>query len=554
MIDTHAEHPLNALEQRLATLVDGLREGYLREQRLTSELDSASRQQESLEQQLVEQQEQLAEVTRERDSLQASSAEQQQHRQTLEHRCEELQRACEELQLEREQLQQRCDERQQSLDELRQRHTEIEHRWQQAQSQLDEAAQQQARFAEAQADAQAQLNEQQQAQQARIGELEAELTQVRDERQQLADHNSELAEENRELDEQNRELEAHNARLRERVEHPEASSSSPTPMFSRSTRRAQGLAALIHHRPRHDQTSGDAEASEGQTPAGGEQQREAAAEEPRPQEEASASTESSVPEAEHSHPSTEAGESLPSNAEGALSPSPETGGDLSSAAEGNLSSGAEGSSTTLDADSRPAVEQGDLPFDKAPSPQSLLADWYQKYDQTFFKGHTRPLKVGIHEDLAAREPWPEKLVRRALACYVNLPRYLKSVREGADRIDLSGGVDGQVDAQAAEYAKRKLDRLQAERQQQGRRNKPARRGTGGKASAAGNKASASSREPEASPPAAGGAVRDAQSTSSPSPSAEAEPRGQREGGQREDSREGRLQRKLDALMARHNAN
>lgn len=107
----------------------------------------------------------------------------------------------------------------------------------------------------------------------------------------------------------------------------------------------------------------------------------------------------------------------------------------------------------------------------APSPQALLQEWYQRYPGAFFQGHTRPLMVGIHEVLAAREPWPEKLVRRALACYVNLPRYLKAMREDAERIDLDGQPAGKVDAQSADYAHRKLERLQGEKRAgQGRNN------------------------------------------------------------------------------------
>ncbi|QTP57137.1 ProQ/FinO family protein [Billgrantia sulfidoxydans] len=112
--------------------------------------------------------------------------------------------------------------------------------------------------------------------------------------------------------------------------------------------------------------------------------------------------------------------------------------------------------------------QGRLAIEQAPSADALLKQWYQRYPRTFFKGHTRPLKVGIHHDLSAREPWPEKLVRRALAGYVNLPRYLKAVREEAERIDLDGEPAGSVDAQAAEHAKRKLERLQSERRERGR--------------------------------------------------------------------------------------
>lgn len=150
----------------------------------------------------------------------------------------------------------------------------------------------------------------------------------------------------------------------------------------------------------------------------------------------------------------------------------------------------------------------------APSPQALLAEWYQRYPGAFFKGHTRPLKVGIHEALAEQEPWPEKLVRRALACYVNLPRYLKAVREGAERIDLDGKPAGQVDAKAAEHARKKLERLQAEGRGKGGavpgqprraagkgkpgRGKTAGRGAAGKGPA--SKAPAAQAAPGAEPP------------------------------------------------------
>ncbi|GGC99610.1 ProQ/FINO family protein [Vreelandella lutescens] len=95
-----------------------------------------------------------------------------------------------------------------------------------------------------------------------------------------------------------------------------------------------------------------------------------------------------------------------------------------------------------------AVEAAEAP----PSPQALLKQWYQRYPEAFFKGHTKPLKVGIHQDLAEREPWSGKLIRRALANYVNLPRYVKSMREGAERVDLDGQPAGKVDKEAAQHA------------------------------------------------------------------------------------------------------
>nr|WP_228633588.1 ProQ/FINO family protein [Halomonas sp.] len=93
------------------------------------------------------------------------------------------------------------------------------------------------------------------------------------------------------------------------------------------------------------------------------------------------------------------------------------------------------------------------PVSQAPSPQALLKQWYQRYPKAFFKGHTKPLKVGIHHDLAQSEPWSGKLIRRALANYVNLPRYVKSMREGAERVDLDGNPAGKVDKEAALHAR-----------------------------------------------------------------------------------------------------
>ncbi|WP_445011777.1 ProQ/FINO family protein [Vreelandella stevensii] len=99
----------------------------------------------------------------------------------------------------------------------------------------------------------------------------------------------------------------------------------------------------------------------------------------------------------------------------------------------------------------PAVEPA-AETPQPPSPHALLKQWYQHYPNAFFKGHTKPLKVGIHHDLAEREPWSGKLVRRALANYVNLPRYIKSMREGAERVDLEGNPAGKVDKEAAKHA------------------------------------------------------------------------------------------------------
>lgn len=105
---------------------------------------------------------------------------------------------------------------------------------------------------------------------------------------------------------------------------------------------------------------------------------------------------------------------------------------------------------------------------QAPSPHALLNEWYERYPKAFFKGHTKPLKVGIHQDLAEREAWPSKLVRRALANYVNLPRYIKAVRAGAERVDLDGQPAGNVDKQAALHASEKRGEPHDAKSQDGR--------------------------------------------------------------------------------------
>lgn len=108
-----------------------------------------------------------------------------------------------------------------------------------------------------------------------------------------------------------------------------------------------------------------------------------------------------------------------------------------------------------------APEEDAAAGETPPAPQALLKEWQSRYPEAFAAAEVRPLKVGIHHDLAAREPWSNKLIRRALAGYVNRPRYAKALKEGAPRIDLEGNPAGTVDATAARTAQEKY-RRQAE--------------------------------------------------------------------------------------------
>lgn len=237
----------------------------------------------------------------------------------------------------------------------------------------------------------------------------------------------ELLEENRELDEQNSELEAHNRHLHQKLVAGETQGGFPPP-----TRRAQGLAALIGHRPRHNVA----------TPA-------AAA--PPSSEPVTTAPEAAAP-VEHRDLEAPGASARATRDAVAVEEKKEKSEGKEKTERTERAERAE-----KNTDAKPAVEA------EPPSPQGLLEQWYRRYPDAFFKGHTRPLKVGIHQDLAAREPWPEKLVRRALAGYVNLPRYLKAMREEGERIDLAGQPAGVVDAQAADHARQKLERLQASR-------------------------------------------------------------------------------------------
>ncbi|SFX31002.1 ProQ/FINO family protein [Marinospirillum alkaliphilum] len=99
------------------------------------------------------------------------------------------------------------------------------------------------------------------------------------------------------------------------------------------------------------------------------------------------------------------------------------------------------------------------------SPQQRLERWIKTYPKAFMPGQPQPLKIGIHEDLLAADGGDMKKVRRALAGYVKVPRYLRCLKAGAVRLDLQGRNAGFVNAEEAEYARRQLDELETGKQQ-----------------------------------------------------------------------------------------
>ncbi|MFC3284811.1 ProQ/FINO family protein [Litchfieldella rifensis] len=218
------------------------------------------------------------------------------------------------------------------------------------------------------------------------------------------------------LEAENRELQAQNRQLRDQLD---AQREAPV-----TAGRSQGLAALMARRPRHH---------------------------------APPASEKAKAPVTQDDPAAGAGKD-----ESAVEQAPPTSPRPASPAVLDRQPPSRGESPSEVAPDEAPGPQSRLPIGEAPSPQALLDEWYRRYTETFFKGHTRPLKVGIHEELVAREPWPEKLVRRALACYVHLPRYLKAVRAGAERVGLDGESAGTVTEGEAKYARKQLDDLQAQ--------------------------------------------------------------------------------------------
>ncbi|SFC39438.1 ProQ/FINO family protein [Marinospirillum celere] len=102
---------------------------------------------------------------------------------------------------------------------------------------------------------------------------------------------------------------------------------------------------------------------------------------------------------------------------------------------------------------------------EAMNPQQRLEHWVSKYPRAFMPGQPQPLKIGIHEDLLAAEGGDQKKIRRALAGYVKLPRYLRCLKAGAVRLDLQGSNAGFVTEQEAEFAREQLELWETQKKQ-----------------------------------------------------------------------------------------
>lgn len=115
-----------------------------------------------------------------------------------------------------------------------------------------------------------------------------------------------------------------------------------------------------------------------------------------------------------------------------------------------------------------AEEVPEEPLPEKFSAKDILDQWCKRYPKAFSNPCMQPLKIGIHEDLAASEQLPDHWIRRALAGYVRSPRYLRLLKAGAVRLDLQGNNAGFISEEEAQHAAdqleaRRLQRLQKER-------------------------------------------------------------------------------------------
>ncbi len=102
------------------------------------------------------------------------------------------------------------------------------------------------------------------------------------------------------------------------------------------------------------------------------------------------------------------------------------------------------------------------------------------YPEVFNLENPRPLKIGIHDALAADGKLSKTKIRRALATYVRQSAYLHCLRADADRINLEGQADGKVSAEESEHARLQLNERRQKRQarlanQESETGRPARR-------------------------------------------------------------------------------
>ncbi|MDF0535286.1 RNA chaperone ProQ [Shewanella yunxiaonensis] len=103
--------------------------------------------------------------------------------------------------------------------------------------------------------------------------------------------------------------------------------------------------------------------------------------------------------------------------------------------------------------------------EKLTDTNAILAYLYETFPLCFIaEGEAKPLKIGLFQDLAERLANDSRVsktqLRVALRRYTNSWRYLKSLKEGAQRVDLDGNPCGELEAEHVEHARATLKESQ----------------------------------------------------------------------------------------------
>ena len=99
--------------------------------------------------------------------------------------------------------------------------------------------------------------------------------------------------------------------------------------------------------------------------------------------------------------------------------------------------------------------------EKLTDTNAILAYLYETFPLCFIaEGETKPLKIGLFQDLADRLADDSKVsktqLRIALRRYTSSWRYLKGVKAGAQRVDLDGNECGELEQEHIDHAQATL--------------------------------------------------------------------------------------------------
>jgi len=103
--------------------------------------------------------------------------------------------------------------------------------------------------------------------------------------------------------------------------------------------------------------------------------------------------------------------------------------------------------------------------EKLTDTNAILAYLYETFPLCFIaEGETKPLKIGLFQDLAERLADDSKVsktqLRIALRRYTSSWRYLKGLKSGAQRLDLDGQPCGELEQEHIEHAQATLKESQ----------------------------------------------------------------------------------------------